>query len=584
VLFRSTTSAVLRVTPWHPFLVSDGEGRASWRRADALRPKEDLVVAVKSSPGVFTQSWATNDFLWLAGFMLGDGWVGKKHICCALSVDEELNQKVESLLAEWIPDSTFLRTPFGYLRANSSSGSNAFRVLGLTGKAKTKKVPSWVFHETPERRRAFLKGFCEADGHHMVKSTDSYAVEIANPSLLNDLRLLARTCGVRTGALRLRERSIKAPHSHGQVRSATASSCFNFATVERREAPGKWTGTRWRNNARAAVQAEFLGDSFRAERIVSVSPSGPRRVWDLTVEGTRSFVCGGLVVHNTRYHPLDLYGYLLENELKDHTQIIRALTKVGEDERGQPIYSTPWPEKFSVEYFLDKRSRKGPSVFDSQFQCDIDTARGDVFPREWFEYDGVFYDRLPEGLFKWSGVDLAIGLRERNDKFAHVTIARDVVSGVVYLIDYLVGRYSFAQQTAIIGERFLAQDPLRVGIEAVAYQAAQFQNVVKEYPEMKGRAVAVQTKIDKLSRAWRLTGLFESRMVKIRLSHADFVEHMVAFRGDNSGEDDLFDAFEIAVSMSERGARKRRSGEGTRSDGPGGRHEPGVRQEPSLRR
>jgi phage terminase large subunit-like protein len=263
----------------------------------------------------------------------------------------------------------------------------------------------------------------------------------------------------------------------------------------------------------------------------------------------------------TRYHPDDLFGHLLEHEMKEHTQIIPALTVIGEDDLGHPIYETPWPEKFSVKFLLEQRATKGPSIFDSQYQCDINTMRGDVFSGEWFEHDQIFYDKPPESAVLWSGVDLAIGLRERNDKFAHVTIARDLKTGIIYLVDYIQGRYGFNQQTAIIGERFMSQQPVRVGIEAVAYQAAQFHQVVSQYPDMKGRAVPVFTKVDKLTRAWRLTGLFESKMVRLKVNHTEFINHMVAFRGDGSGEDDLFDAFEIAVNMSQRGARKQRENE-----------------------
>jgi phage terminase large subunit-like protein len=263
----------------------------------------------------------------------------------------------------------------------------------------------------------------------------------------------------------------------------------------------------------------------------------------------------------TRYHPDDLYGHLLKYEFKSDSQIMPALTKVGEDEIGQPLYVTPWPEKFSVDYFITKRMRSGPSIFDSQYQCDIDSMRGDVFRRHWFEHDEVFYDQLPDGISLWSGVDLAISLKKTSDKFAHVTIARDVRSGIVYLVDYLCGHYGFSQQTSIIGERFRSQKPLRVGIEAVAYQAAQFQKVVEQYPEMRGRVKAVHTQVDKLTRAWRLTGLFESKLVRIKPHHSDFVDHLIAFRGDKSGEDDLFDAFEIAISMSQQGAKKQRTEE-----------------------
>lgn len=265
-------------------------------------------------------------------------------------------------------------------------------------------------------------------------------------------------------------------------------------------------------------------------------------------------------VIGTRYHPDDMYGHLKDHEFKDHTQVIPALTLVSPDGE-EPVYKTPWPEKFSVAHFLQKRESSGSAIFDSQYQCDIDSMKGEVFKRDWFEHEDIWYDILPAGTRIWSAADLAISVKMRADKFAHVTIG--VHEGLYYLIDYVWGRFSFSQQTTIIGERFLSQDPIRVAVESVAYQAAQLQSLTEKYPDMRGRIHPVYTNVDKMTRAWKLTALFEAKLVRVKHSvHQPFIDHMIAFR--DGGEDDLFDAFDMAVTLSQRGVRKRRE------------HEPGV--------
>lgn len=62
----------------------------------------------------------------------------------------------------------------------------------------------------------------------------------------------------------------------------------------------------------------------------------------------------------TRYHYADLYGHLIENELKDHHQVIPAL-----DEHGR----SPWPEKYPAKWFTKRRRESGIIIFNAQYQC-----------------------------------------------------------------------------------------------------------------------------------------------------------------------------------------------------------------------
>lgn len=309
----TTKSGTLRCTPWHPFLVARN-GDLSWVRADALKHK-DLVVTVKEAPSKTELPWVTKDLAWLCGVIMGDGWIGKNadYACIALSKDEALSERIISVLEDWIPDSQFHRTAFGYVRCNSRAAAQSFRYLGLVGGAKTKRVPTWVFCDTNENRIAFLRGFCEADGHKNKRGDDSWSVEISNSDLIRDLRLLARICGVRVGMERPeRERWIKAPSSRERILSKTSASNFNFATSGCQERPDTDGGNRpYRQEARAARK---IGDNFRLDRVVSVEPAGRCQVWDLTVEGSRSFICDGYVVHNTRYDDEDHFGVAFRDD------------------------------------------------------------------------------------------------------------------------------------------------------------------------------------------------------------------------------------------------------------------------------
>lgn len=367
----------VRCTPWHPFLVAHA-GELSWRRADALKPR-DLVVAVKSSPCSPEHEWMTDDVAWLSGFILGDGWIGKNadYACIALSKDEALNERVLSILEDWIPDSLFHRTAFGYIRCNSTPAASAFRTLALSGGAKSKRAPRWVFKAEPRHRRAFLKGFCQADGHSK-RGDDSWEVEISNADLIADLRLLAKTCGVRVGIdRRQRERMIKPPNSREPILSQTTSSSFNFATADRIERPPLKNAPRaYRQEIEAAQK---IWPTFHLDRVRSVVASGRTRVWDLTVEGSRSFICNGFVVHNTRYDDGDHFGtaFVPVEEGGDGVASLSGMEtdsiKVdpqgnwhvywlsARDAEGKPTCPKVWPERRLQDY-----ERRDPLRYASQ--------------------------------------------------------------------------------------------------------------------------------------------------------------------------------------------------------------------------
>lgn len=259
-----------------------------------------------------------------------------------------------------------------------------------------------------------------------------------------------------------------------------------------------------------------------------------------------------LHVIGTRYHYDDLYGHLEANEMKTHTQVVPAL-----DAHGR----SPWPEKFPPSFFQDKRNKLGLIMFSSQFLCNTEAMKGEIFQYDWMQWA----DEMPEEVMGFAGVDLAIGQKEINDLFAEVGI------GVTRTGDIYIG-YSFAKhlrfsaQTRHIRDRWRdgmggmfaggEEDNTRlveVGIETVAYQDAQAQTLEEEEPGL--RFVRVNTRVDKVTRAMKLATRFEQGRVWFVGPHHALVESLVLFP---NGLDDLFDALDIAVTTAFRPRRESR--------------------------
>lgn len=249
----------------------------------------------------------------------------------------------------------------------------------------------------------------------------------------------------------------------------------------------------------------------------------------------------------TRYHFDDLWGHLLTNELRDHTQIIPGL-----DENGK----SPWPEKYPPAWFEKKRQRSGMVIFRAQYQCDTEAQKGEIF-----QYDDIqiIEDRdLPGSLRIFQGTDLAISEKDKADMFAHVTIGLDKM-GNIYVLHYYEAHLRFGAQTAFLQRSYRKHDPIRSGVEANSYQLAQYQQLKDQDKDM--RVVPVYTDRDKMARAWKLSKYFEDQRMFFRRGLGALIDQVVLFPSFRYR--DGLDALDIAVRTSrmKKRKRKRRSSE-----------------------
>lgn len=480
----TTSAKTLRATPNHPFLCHTEKGLdLFWRRADQLETG-DYIVSIKEIPGELDHPWMTEDFCWLFGFLMGDGWASvyerRAHIGICLSKDEELNARLKRVASEWLPGK-WSETPFGFLRNDARNNAVVLQGLGLAGTAKTKRLPQWAFRLPPGHRRELLRGFCEADGCHQRASDDSWRVEIANRGLIEDLRHLANLCGVRTGALISRQRAIQAPNSPAEVTSETYHCLFNFAATARREIYHLSKKVR-------------VSPGLRQERIVSVTKNDEQEpVYDLTVDGTPSFFANGLAVHNTPWDWDDLYAYLLEQKAKHGMKLgvyKRACWEPRPDgyDTGQfgRVRAT-FPERFPVHDSEIRKDADGKPLTNQEALLTIKAAAGSTrFAAQYLldpadDETAVFQlkhkvivarGRMPDPAAMW--MVMTIDPAESEENWADYTAL--VVAGFdhrnqmfVYHMDR--GRWT---ETELIREvyAFANRYPgiTAIGIEAVAFQ------------------------------------------------------------------------------------------------------------------
>lgn len=253
---------------------------------------------------------------------------------------------------------------------------------------------------------------------------------------------------------------------------------------------------------------------------------------------------GRVLINGTRYHPQDLYGYLLKNDPTIVTTIIPILTEDGKSQ---------WPEKWPIDQIIDMKAEYGLPVFETQYQMNTNAMEGKIFSYDSFH----FYETLPQSLLKFQGADLAISMKEGNDYFAHCTIGVDLETQKKYIIDIHRGRKKFQEQTDYMLKQFYRHDPMRLGIEANAYQGAQVYTMQDHVG--KNRAIPIYTLKDKRTRAMMLAAKCENEELLFHRSQMTLIEELIAM--PDGDHDDLFDALDIAHTTASANIKKQRRSE-----------------------
>lgn len=303
----------------------------------------------------------------------------------------------------------------------------------------------------------------------------------------------------------------------------------------------------------------------------------------------------------TRYHYLDQYGTWIKQAREAHQagvpdshrmwiEVIPAIDYrdtshdplVG---KGLGVYTgkgtgkSPWPKRWPIKELNKRKSEIGRIAFEAQYLNDIDSMNGEIFSYENFqEIDVNEVEKLYPSMTFYIGVDLAISEKKTADDSAFVVIG--VVgrgsNSKVYVVETKNGKMRFNAQTELIKKLHdkwngIGAGVKKIGIETVAYQQAQFQNLEDRYPAIKKKLKRVLRKAgeDKVSRAWAMTPLIEAGRLFLPTQTISVAgeptvstpawqlrEQMVLL--PNGQNDDLWDAFDNAFTLATKKARKPR--------------------------
>ncbi|MFN8179284.1 MAG: phage terminase large subunit [bacterium] len=256
---------------------------------------------------------------------------------------------------------------------------------------------------------------------------------------------------------------------------------------------------------------------------------------------------GRLFILGTRYHYLDLYGHLSKNDMATRHQVIRAIAPDG---------STPWPEKFSIEFLEEKKRQMGSAIFASQYQNDTELMKGNIFKEEWFRFYETPLD--PKAVDYFIGCDPAatradlVGKASTSDFWTVVVGARVRKDGdytrEIYVVEIWRARCTkqeYVDKLRALNDRYR---PIEVLVETVAAQEYLAQDLERYMPVQR-----VDRVNDKVSRAYRLQAYFENGQVLFpaRALEQDpevwqaLREELILF--PQAEHDDCFDALETMV-------------------------------------
>jgi predicted phage terminase large subunit-like protein len=154
--------------------------------------------------------------------------------------------------------------------------------------------------------------------------------------------------------------------------------------------------------------------------------------------------------------------------------------------------------------------------------------------------------QIPFGMKLYQGVDLAISMKENSDYTAVVTVGVDETTGFVWIVDAERRRVGFRDALAFIKEKAARWRPESITIEAVQYQAAVVEELLRS-TDLPIRRVTPDK--DKLTRAQGLITRYENGLVW----HSDhlpkyFTDELLSF-GPDAQHDDLVDAAVYAYSQ-----------------------------------
>lgn len=252
---------------------------------------------------------------------------------------------------------------------------------------------------------------------------------------------------------------------------------------------------------------------------------------------------GQIIVVMTRWHNEDLAGFIKSEPGYKHWAVIDLKAEWYDDDNKHHIL---FPEKFSEQKLSLLRAQLGTSAYNCLYLNDPSGQEGSDFKIAWL--DSSRYERCPDDVTIYAGIDLAIGQKEQNSRFAYVVIGVDK-TGTAYVIDAFRSRITFDEQLRTVKRINACHHPRLIMVEENGFQAAFIQSLRTD-PETRLLPLkGMTTQGDKHARLRGLAPLFESGAIRLpKPNTASWVSQMEEeLLNFPYTKDDMLDALWMAL-------------------------------------
>ncbi len=278
----------------------------------------DELTMTRTRPSkISVDEYTTDDLMWLFGYWVGDGNIeiepGKSEgvirwakVGFSTPVQDRARGRLMETMTALVDVEPVERADGHHLAWNSKELAEFFHANGFMGKARTKRIPQWVYSLPESQRLAFVAGYMDADGTVRERY---FSLKSVNRELLEDTAFLLVTLGI-TPRLYTEFSAPRQVEIMGVTCVAHGSHRLEFF-VDERFYPFVSRGLREKAEARPSLQKErgravgrsniVLSDSVEMAPVTVSQPTSEKvPTWDIEVEGTGNFVSQGFIVHNSK--------------------------------------------------------------------------------------------------------------------------------------------------------------------------------------------------------------------------------------------------------------------------------------------
>ena len=279
--------------------------------------QDNIVMSRSRESRLHSIQETTDDLMWMFGYWVGDGNIDVKpgktegvmrwaKVGFSSPENDRARERLVNTMTQVIDAEPTIRADGVHLAWSSTELAELFKLNGFYGKARDKRVPTWIWSLPESQRLAFVAGYIDADGTIIDRK---FSIKSVNKGLLEDIASILVTLGV-TSRIHTEFDEPRKVMIMGYECTAHGSHRLVFGIDERvlahvspslREIGLNVESSKLEHYRKVGRSNITLPESVQIVK-VNVSEASTEFVptWDIEVEDTGNFVSQGFIVHNSK--------------------------------------------------------------------------------------------------------------------------------------------------------------------------------------------------------------------------------------------------------------------------------------------